>query len=176
MKTLLSDERAGRLSGNAVLLASAMILSFVETLVPLAALPLPGFKAGLANIAVTAAAFRYSVKDAAAVSFVRCILTFLIFGSPTSLMFSICGGALVILMLAVLKTTGVSSKMSFIGLSVLCALAHNAGQYTAALVLVGRAVNSYIPVLIAASAFYGSVNGIIMNLLPEFIYAVRVKK
>ena len=72
----------------------------------------------------------YKGADAAAVSFCRILISFLLFGNVTSLLFSLFGSALSHLTLAVLKKHNLG--LSFIGISVLCALSHNAGQLAAA--------------------------------------------
>ncbi|MBQ4353540.1 MAG: Gx transporter family protein [Clostridia bacterium] len=172
MKTLSSDKRIRRAALDASFTCAALLLSFVEALFPLALLPLPGFKAGLANIAILFTAFSLSVPDAAAVSLCRILLTFLFFGSPTSLLFSFSGGALVIVLLALLNILGLQAKMSFTGISVLAAAAHNAGQLTAALFLTSTAVLSYAPALLAASLVYGGLTGILLSLLPDRLYTV----
>ena len=164
---LPSDKRVVRAAENAAFLSLALILSFVESFLPAAILPLPGFKIGLANLAVLALFYRTErLADTAAVSLCRCLVTFLLFGNVTSLFFSLCGGAMVLLMLAlVCRMRGVS----FIGVSVLCAAAHNAGQLLAAVLLTGPAVLAYLPALFAASAFYGTVNGVILNRMPDIL-------
>lgn len=162
-----SDKRVVRVAENAAFLSVALILSFVESFLPTAILPLPGFKIGLANLAILSVFYRTeNLADAAVISLCRCLITFLLFGNVTSLLFSLCGGATVIGMLAL---AGRMRGLSFIGVSVLCAAAHNAGQLLAAVLLTGTAVLAYMPALFAASAFYGTVNGVILNLMPEFI-------
>ena len=162
-----SDRRVLRVAENAAFLSLALILSFVESLLPAAVLPLPGCKVGLANLAILTVFYRtHSIVPAAVISFCRCLITFFLFGNFTSLLFSLCGGAMVLGMLLLLKRV---RGLSFLGISVLCAAAHNLGQLAAAVCLTGTAVLAYLPVLLAAAAFYGSVNGIILNRMPEFI-------
>ena len=162
-----SDKRVVRVAENAVFLSVALILSFVESFLPAAILPLPGFKIGLANLAILSVYYRTErLADAAVISLCRCLITFLLFGNVTSLLFSICGGAMVIGMLAL---AGRMRRLSFIGVSVLCAAAHNAGQLLAAVLLTGPAVLAYLPALFAASAFYGAVNGVILNRMPDIL-------
>lgn len=164
-----SDQRVVRVAGNAAFLSLALILSFVESLLPAAVLPLPGFKVGLANLAILAVFYRtHRLADTAVISFCRCLITFFLFGNVTSLLFSLCGGTMVIGMLFLLKLKQ-ARGLSFIGVSVLCAAAHNLGQLIAAVCLTGTAVLAYTPALFAASAIYGTVNGILLNRMPEFI-------
>ena len=167
MKMPASDRRVVRIAENAAFLSAALILSFVESFLPAAILPLPGFKIGLANLAILSAFYRTcSPANALIISLCRCLITFLLFGNVTSLLFSLCGGILVIIMLCI---AGRLPGLSFIGVSVLCAAAHNLGQLAAAVFLTGTAVLAYTPALFAASAVYGTVNGILLNRMPEFI-------
>lgn len=170
MKTLSSDKRIRRLAEDSSLVCVALLLSFVEAVIPIAALPIPGFKLGLANIAIILTACRCSVADAAVVSLVRTLLTFLLFGSPTSFIFSIFGGFMVIAVLFLLKITKLTSKFSFIGISVISATVHNIGQLIAAVILTGSAVLSYTPALAAASLIYGTLTGIILCAMPSRLY------
>lgn len=172
MKPDLSfDKRTARLAENAAFLALALALSFVESLLPHALLPLPGFKPGLANIAVVATFFRHErTIDAVSVSLCRSIITFFLFGNVSALLFSLLGGAMTIVMLTLVRAAGrLCGYVSFIGVSVLCATAHNMGQLLAALLIVGEAAVAYLPSLLLASALYGAVNGFILNLIPESV-------
>lgn len=174
MKTLSSDKKVTRLASDAVLVCAALVLSYIEAVLPLDFIPLPGFRLGLANIAITVAAFRNSPTDAAVVSLARILLVFLLFGSPTSFIFSLCGSALVIITLFILRSH--PSRLSFVGISLICALLHNCGQLIAALLLVGPAVKSYVPFLCLASLIFGTLNGIVLNLIPDKIYNKKTER
>ena len=65
-------KKTKRLVLLAMLTAVAMILSYVESLLP--QIGIPGVKMGLANIAVIFALFRFGWKEAAALSLVRVLL------------------------------------------------------------------------------------------------------
>lgn len=164
MRTLSSDNIVRRLTMDAALLGLTLILSFVEVLVPLTAwIPLPGFKLGLSNLGILATAYRCSLTDCAAVSAGKVLLTALLFGNVTSFLFSLSGAICVIVTLAAVKHL---RRFSFVGISVLCAAAHNIGQLLAAsFIMGGTAVWSYAPALLLASCLYGTVNGLILNLI-----------
>ena len=152
---------AGRIAYLSMLLAGALAISFAESVLFRLA-PLPGFKPGLANIAVMAALF-VSIGGAAAVSLSRIIIMFLFFGNTVSLIMSTAGAVLSLAVLSLLKATRMS-HISWIGASVLSALANNAGQLLAAVVLTGSsAVLSYMPVLLLSTIICGTVSGIVMN-------------
>ena len=95
---------ARRLAYGAALLCIALAFSYLEAIAPISlVIPLPGIKLGLANIAVMLAFFCLSPIDAALVSFARIALSALLFGSPVSFFFSLCGGALAYLSLFLLS-------------------------------------------------------------------------
>ncbi len=161
-----SDRKTARIACDAVFVLLALALSYVESFLP--SFALPGAKIGLTNIALTVCAYRCSLPDAAAVSLCRIIISFLLFGNITTLIFSLLGSALSLLTLAFLKRRNLG--LSFIGISVLCALAHNTGQLIAAYAAAGSSVLSYAPVLVLASAVFGTLCGAVMIMLPEKIY------
>ncbi len=168
---LLSDRRIERAAADSAFLCAALILSYLESLFPvMTALPLPGFKPGLANAAICACAIRYSAKDAFAVNLGRLAVTLLLFGSWSTALFSLFGGALSCLALWVFTQEKIAPRFSFFGISVGCAVAHNGGQLLAAVILMGDAVLYYTPALLFASLLYGCVNGMLLTLLPDVIY------
>lgn len=154
-----------RICLDAMLCAVAMLLSYLEMLLPLnVLLPLPGFRLGLANVAVVAVFCLLSPTDAAVVSGVRISLTALLFGTVTSFYFSLMGALLSFLMLVLLRFVG--KRCSLVGVSVLSAAAHNTGQILAAVTIFGVSlIPSYLPLLLFASVAYGGVVGALLNLL-----------
>lgn len=154
-----------RMTVDAMMCVMAMMLSYLEVLLPLTGwIPLPGFRLGLANIAVLVVFVLISPADAAVVSAVRILLMGLLFGSATSLYFSAAGGLCSYLLLLLLRTIG--RRCSFFGVSVLSAAAHNTGQLLAAVTLFGSALlTAYLPFLLVASVVYGGIVGCLLNLL-----------
>lgn len=173
----LSHDRLLRLAEDAALLIAALMLSYLEALFPLGAiLPIPGAKLGLANLAVMATYHRRTLADAAAVSFCRVLLSALLFGSISSLAFSLTGAALSLLVIAAVRRW-LQRYVSWIGTSVLSAAAHNAGQLLCALIWMRSwAVTAYLPVLLVLAVLFGFVSGGVMNALATRIPAVPRKE
>ena len=147
-----------------VLVAFAMLLSYIEILLPLNIPALPGFKLGLANTVSAAAAVYMGLYAAFAVTFVRVLLTALLFGNVQSLIFSLSGAlfSLAALCFSVLFRRG---RVSFAGICMLCAAMHNTGQIVAAaLVFSDSAPFRFLPALLIVSLFYGMCTGIVLNL------------
>lgn len=151
---------------SALFLAIGMILSYVEAIIPIGAvIPVPGFKIGLASLAVTSAFFLLGFPYALAVSFGKTLLTSLLFGSVTSFWFSLSGGALVLITLGIYRLTKPKS-LGCVGLSVLCAAMHNLGQCLAASVIFGISVLIYyLPFLLFAALATGTVTGVLLYLI-----------
>ncbi|MCD7784081.1 MAG: Gx transporter family protein [Oscillospiraceae bacterium] len=143
-----------------VLAGLAFALSYIEML-----LPTPGIigaKLGLANLAVLVALYLFSWREAAAVSGVRILLSWLMFGSFTGMIYSLAGGILSLLVMALLKKI---DRFSPAGVSIAGGVGHNIGQILAALVLLGTGVLGYLPVLIILGAVSGAIIGVVALVL-----------
>lgn len=150
----------------ALLIALAMVLSWLESLVPITA-AVPGMKLGLTNLVVLFALYRMNVMDAAAVSLIRVLLVSFTFGNAYAFAYSFAGAILSLLVMLALKKTG---KFSTIGVSIAGGVGHNLGQIiVAALVLETEKIFFYLPVLmvsgIAAGICIGILGGIIVDRL-----------
>ena len=158
-----------RISRLALLTALAMVLSWLEHLIPLpAALP-PGIKLGLTNLVVLFALYRMNFRDAAIINFVRVLLVSFTFGNAYAFAYSFMGAALSLPAMALLKC---SEKFSPVGVSVVGGVCHNLGQILVAMfVLENRGLLTYLPVLmvsgVAAGAAVGIVGGLLVQRIPK---------
>lgn len=161
-------EKTKRLVLLAMLTAVAMILSYVESLLP--SVGIPGVKMGLANIAVIFALFRFGWKAAAALSLVRVVLVSLLFGSVGAMLYSLAGAVLSLAVMALLRRI---DRFSTVGISVAGGVAHNAGQILMAmLILQTKQLLGYLPVLavsgIAGGVLTGLAAALLIRRIPEF--------
>ncbi len=172
-----------RICLDAMLLCLALMLSYIEAILPAALwIPLPGFKPGLCNIVITLIFVAISPYDAAIVSLCRISIMGILFGNVTSFAFSLAGGILSYLGLWLFA--GLCRKaFSMIGISVGCAALHNLGQLTAAaLLLTADAILAYLPFLLFASLIFGTLTGVALELITPRVtrfctrYAVRALK
>ena len=152
----------------AMLTAVAMILSYVESLLP--SVGIPGVKMGLANIVVIFALFRFGWKEAAALSLVRVVLVSLLFGSVGAMLYSLAGAVLSLAVMALLRRI---DRFSTVGISVAGGVAHNAGQILMAmLILQTKQLLGYLPVLavsgIAGGVLTGLAAALLIRRIPEF--------
>ena len=161
-------KKTKRLVLLAMLTAVAMILSYVESLLP--SVGIPGVIMGLANIAVIFALFRFGWKEAAALSLVRVVLVSLLFGSVGAMLYSLAGAVLSLAVMALLRRI---DRFSTVGISVAGGVAHNAGQILMAmLILQTKQLLGYLPVLavsgIAGGVLTGLAAALLIRRIPEF--------
>ena len=160
-------KKTKRLVLLAMLTAVAMILSYVESLLP--SVGIPGVKMGLANIAVIFALFRFGWKEAAALSLVRVLLVSLLFGSVGAMLYSLAGAVLSLAVMALLRRI---DRFSTVGISVAGGVAHNTGQILMAmLILQTKQLLVYLPVLavsgIAGGVLTGLAAALLIRRIPE---------
>ncbi len=142
---------------NAILVALALALSYVERFIPLQLLiPLPGVKLGLANVVTLIALYALGPKQAFCIVVLRCALGSM-FGGVTGLLFSLTGGLLSMGVMSVCKR---SRLFSVYGVSVLGAAAHNVGQIAVAMVLMQSVrIGLYLAYLLGVALFTGFATG-----------------
>ena len=130
-----------------MLAALTVALSFAESLLPpLPFLP-PGFKIGIANIAIMYAIFCLDIKAALALAVVKSGFMLFVSGGYAFAL-SLCGSvASVAVMYALFKIF--KERISYIAVSVVGALFHNAAQLIMVCVITGSfAAVYYSPVLV----------------------------
>lgn len=151
--------------------AVAMLLSYVEFLLPPLWSAVPGIKIGLANIIIVYLFFKSSALDAALVSLVRLFMSALLFGSVLTLLYSLAGATLSFCVMLILKKSGLFSE---IGVSIGGGVFHNLGQILVAIaILKTREIGYYMIVL----TFTGVVAGLFVGIAGALmIKHVDVKK
>lgn len=148
----------------ALLTALALTLSWLESLFPIPGAP-PGVKLGLGNLAVIFALYRLGPKQAAGLSLVRVLLASAMFGSAYSLVYSLAGAAVSLLVMLGLKRTG---RFSILGVSAAGGAGHNVGQILVAMaVLQSGYAAGYLPVLLVSGVSAGIAVGLAGGLVTK---------
>lgn len=150
---------AGRTALLGILCALAVALSFLEGLLP--ALPVPGAKLGLSNIVTMFALSSLGLPAAFAVTMVKALAALLRGG--TAFFMSLTGGVFSTLAMAGAWRLW-RDRLSFVGIGVLGAVAHNAGQLLAAMLLLGPALWVYAPALLFFALAAGVITGLTLNV------------
>ena len=143
--------------------AVAMVRAYAEHLLPPLFTAVPGIKLGLPNIAIIFVLYRIGFGEAAAVSLVRMVAVSMLFGNPVTLAYSLAGGALSLLGMAILKKL---DFLSTVGVSVAGGVLHNVGQILMAMLLLGTAELGYYLIVLAIT---GTVSGILVGLCGGYL-------
>ena len=141
-----------------VFTALALIFSYVEAMIPIN-FGIPGVKLGLANLIVVIVLYKGDWKDALFIAAARIVLSGFIFGNLFSILYSLAGGLLSLLVMILLKRT---NAFSIAGVSIGGGAAHNVGQLLVAMFVVQTyQVGYYLPVLLIAGVLTGAMIGIV---------------
>ena len=138
--------------------ATALILAYVEVLLPPLFSAVPGIKMGLPNILLVFLLYRRGALTAIGVSLLRIFLVSMLFGNAMALFYSLAGGFLSMAVMILLRRL---NFMSPVGVSVAGGVAHNVGQILMAMLLLQTAELGYYLVVLTVT---GTVAGILVGL------------
>ncbi len=167
-RALRGHMRTRALALSSCFLAIALIFSYVEML--LFPMTFPGIKLGLANIVVMFAFFTVGKRHAVAVSYLRVVLSAILFGNASTLLFSFVGSTLSLAMLLLSVIMG--KKISRMGVGIMSSAMHGVGQIIAAMIMYSSfGIIYYLPLLLITSVPLGIFSGVLLVLVED-----RLKK
>ena len=147
----------------AILLALAVILNWVEHIIPLPTLP--GIKLGLANAIGILCLYYLGSKSYISFGFLRVLLASLLFGTFLGTSFWISLGGMVLASITTLLLAKFS-KVSIYGISIAAAIMHGLGQVLVVAILYQTAyIISYVLILTVT----GSITGALVAYLSTLI-------
>ncbi len=153
-----------------VLTSVALVLSYIEAILPPIWAAIPGIKMGFPNMVIIFLLYRFGVKEAAIVSVIRLFIVALLFGNVMTLAYSFAGAALSLLLMALCKK---SDKLSVVGTSIVGGVAHNLGQILVAIVLFDTVQIGYYMAVLAvtgtiAGVFIGLAGALLLKRLEKY--------
>ena len=156
----------------AILLAVALILGFLETLLPPVFPMLPYARIGLGNAAVLLALLWLGVPYAAVILVLKSVVIGLFSGAPTMILYSLAGGTLSFAVMALLLRIGANGLPA---VSAAGGILHNLGQILVAIAVTGTAG---IAVLLVYLSLFGAVAGGVIGVIVYFVdrATLRVRK
>ncbi|MDK0615606.1 Gx transporter family protein [Clostridium perfringens] len=151
-----------------ILTTIALTIFMIELHIP-HLVPIPGVKLGLANIITLIVLYLYGIREASTVLIIRILLGSMFSGQVVSLLYSLSGGLMCLLvMILLMKIVG---KEGIWFVSVGGAIAHNIGQIIIAMILFQTiSVLYYLPVLILS----GVITGVFTGLLSKYMITNKV--
>jgi len=149
-----------------VLLAFALILSYIESIIPIN-IGIPGIKLGLSNLAVILTIYMFRPSDGILICLLKSSLSCLLFGNMTMAMYSIFGALIsCIIMLLVKKYI----PLHIITVSAIGGVFHNLAQLCVGYFIIrSRGIFYYVPVLIISGLLFGMLIGYLGHLLLPYI-------
>lgn len=177
-----------------LLLALALILSYVESLIPLS-FGIPGIKLGLPNLIVllllyesmgnddadagehtrtrSVNVFSQGEREALLVNGLRVILSGFLFSNLYAILYALAGA---VFSFAAMYAGRRMKRFSIVGVSVLGGVFHNIGQLLAAMAVVETfAVAYYVPFLLVAGTVTGALIGLTGRELLPYLYEIERK-
>ncbi|MCM1543977.1 MAG: Gx transporter family protein [Ruminococcus sp.] len=170
------NTKAEKIALLGILGALALVLSFMESqLAPdIPFLPV-GAKPGLSNIVTMFTACFAGFSGAIYITLIKVLFAFITRGATAALM-SFCGGILSTIVLCMMVRRK-QKNISFIGIGVLCAAAHNLGQLISACLISGTVMLiSYGKYLLIFAIITGILTGTIVNAVMPRLEKVIAKR
>lgn len=156
-----------RLSQMGLMLALAVIMGYVEMLIPLS-IGMPGIKAGFANIVILFVLYTFGFKEALIISALRTVIIAFLFTSPAMLLYSFSAA---VVSAAVMDKFRQKAVFSIYGISALGGVVHNITQFIVAVIIsifgnrnaFGFMFSFYLPLLLVAGEAAGLINAVIVK-------------
>lgn len=153
----------------ALLVAQGVIIGLVENMIPFPFAFAPGAKLGLANLITIIGIFTLRKRDSFFLVCLRLILTTLLGGTISTLMYSAAGALLSYFGMLIVKQLG-PKRVSVIGISSAGGFLHNVGQLlVASMIARSWTVMLYLPVLSIIGILAGIAVGVAANYLLEHV-------
>ena len=168
----MQKEKTRTLALLGICASMALMLSYLESLLPPLFAAVPGIKLGLPNVVLLFLLYRLGWRSAAGVSLVRLVVVALTFGNAMTLAYSLAGAVLSLSGMALLKAL---DRFSTVGVSVVGGILHNLGQILVAMVLLRTAELGYYMIVLSitgtlAGGLVGLCGGLLLARLPRGIF------
>lgn len=148
-----------------VLISVALVLSYLEVMLPPISTAVPGIKMGLPNLIIIFVLYKFGLKEAVTVSLIRVFIVALLFGNVMTLAYSVAGAVLSLGLMTLFKKINLFSQ---IGVSIIGGISHNLGQILVAIFLFDTIqIGYYMIVLSITGTIAGIVIGIISSILVK---------
>lgn len=168
----MGKNKTKRLAFLGLCTAVTLILSYVEALLPPLWSAVPGVKMGLPNIMIIFLLYRFSLKEAAAVSLVRLAAVALLFGNVMTLAYSFAGAVLSLGVMTLLKKL---DRFSMVGVSIAGGVFHNLGQVLVAMLVLETAeIGYYMIVLTLTGTVAGVLVGVAGSLVLKYLKKIKI--
>ena len=168
---MTNRERTQRIALSGLLVALMLVLGYVESLIPVAA-GIPGIKLGLSNGVLIFAIYMLGIPTAFVLMLLKVVLSGLMFGGVSAMMYAMAGGLLSMVCMALLSRV---KGMHPVAVSMLGGAMHNVGQVALAMLITRTpGLIGYMGLLIAVGLGCGLLTGVCATLVMKHLKHVRL--
>ena len=167
---MTNREKTQRIALSGLLVALMLVLGYVESLIPVAA-GIPGIKLGLSNGVLIFAIYMLGVPTAFVLMILKVVLSGLMFGGVSAMMYAFAGGLLSMIFMSVLsRIKGVHvTVVSMIG-----GVMHNVGQVGLAMVMLSTPkLMYYMAILMVVGLGCGALTGVCADSVMKHLKKLR---
>ncbi len=168
------NNKAFKITYMGLLFSLSIVLSLLESMIPLTGILPPGAKLGLSNVVTMYMLFFVGKRQAITLVLLKSFFAFLMRGFTASIM-SFCGGLLSLFVMIIITIIS-KKRASYLILSICGAVFHNIGQLiVAVLILSNVKVLWYFPMLIISGMVMGILTSLVLKaVLPAIKKATDI--
>ncbi|MBR3109500.1 MAG: Gx transporter family protein [Clostridia bacterium] len=170
MKPSSRQEITRRTAYSGLLLATMLVLGYVESLLPAVA-GVPGIKLGLSNSVLIFAVYMLDLPTAWVLMVLKVLLSGLLFGGFNTIMYAMAGGVLSMLFMSVLSRF---QSLHPVVVSMTGGVMHNVGQVAVAMLLLHTPqLLYYMAILIFVGMACGALTGVCATSVMKHLKSMK---
>lgn len=168
-----NSRKINRITYTGMLFATALVLSVVESMLPVLPTMPPGVKLGLSNIVTMYAMFTLGFRGGLTIAVLKAGFVFLTRGMVASSLSLVGGLTSITVMVLFSKLPGV--KNNYLLLSILGAVGHNIGQLIVAIFITQTPQFVYmLPLLFVSAVGMGFVTGLVLKTVMPYVRKLNI--
>ena len=163
----MRNHSAQRVALSGLLTSLMLVLGLIERQFPITA-AIPGVKLGLANPVLLYSLYMLGTRQSIVLMLLKALMSWLIYMNMNAMFYSLAGGVLSLLAMALMKRV---AGVSIIGVSALGAVCFNVGQILMAVWMLHtpQLLVTYLPVLMLSGVVTGVLTGMIARLVMKHL-------
>ena len=159
-----------RIAISGLLVALMLVLGYIEHMIPVGA-AIPGIKLGLSNGVLIFAVYMLGIPHAFLLMLLKVVLSGLMFGGVSAMMYAMAGGLVSMVLMAVLSRI---KGMHPVVVSMVGGVGHNVGQVALAMVMLNTAnLIYYMAVLTFVGRACGAVTGVTAHAVMKHLKKLK---
>ncbi len=170
MKPVSRRDMTRRTAYSGLLLATMLVLGYVESLLPAVA-GVPGVKLGLSNSVLIFAVYMLNLPTAWVLMVLKVLLSGLLFGGASTIMYAMAGGVLSMGFMSVLSRF---KSVHSITVSMVGGVMHNVGQVAVAMLMFHtQQLLYYMAILIFVGMACGALTGVCASSVMKHLKSIK---